>query len=322
MEAALDITVHRSQWPVARRAALDTCIRRRRMDARFHYESTEQIAAWLDVHESHSPARSDPAVSRLYADAVAASDAGGHRPTCLASVGCGYGHKDLDSLRAVGAGAYAAIDAGAGMVAQAMARIKTALPGIAVRGLVADVADAEGMAAWLRAAFPGQKSVLWLAFGIVPNIPAPEIPAVLRALIQSPGDGILVGANLIPGQDPPAEMAAILPQYDNPATRRWLSLLPQSLGIPIGPDDIRYEVLPPAHGHPWRIRASASIKDACVLAPSGEPEAMRAGENLELFFSNRFTPGDIATVAEAAAMHVERSHIAPDCNEGVFEISL
>jgi len=322
MEAALDITFHRSQWPASRRAALNACICRRRMDARFHYESPEQIAAWLEVHESHSPARSDPAVSRLYADAVAASDAGGHRPACLASVGCGYGHKDLDSLRAIGAGAYAAIDAGQGMVAQAMARIKAALPGIIVRGLVADVANAEGMAAWLRAVFPAQESVLWLAYGIVPNIPAPEIPAVLRALVQSRRDRILVGANLIPGQDPPAEMAAILPQYDNPATRRWLAILPQSLGIPIRPDDIHYEVLPPVHGHPWRIRAGAAIKDACVIAPSEEPMAIRAGENFELFFSNRFTPGDIDTIAKTAAMHVGRSHIAPARNEGVFEIRL
>ncbi|HPA18395.1 MAG TPA: L-histidine N(alpha)-methyltransferase [Verrucomicrobiae bacterium] len=316
----LDFAIHKSQWPCNRRAALTACLRGRSIEARFHYESPAQTAAWLALHESHSPARTDPAVARLYPDSITSCLHDGEPITCLASIGCGGGQKDVDTLRASHATAYAAIDASSGMVAEALNRVCGAMPAIAARGLVADLSNTAGIAAWVRDAFPHHGSILWLAFGIVPNIPAPNIPSLLRAFLQRPGVRALVGTNLIPGRDPRSEMAAILPQYDNSPTRRWLAILPQSLGIPTSPDDIRFTVLPPAEGHPWRIQACLVIRQACRVDLFGERITFPKDESLRLFFSNRFTPEGVASLARAAGLHIARASIAPSGEEGVFEL--
>ncbi len=111
-----DISVHESVWPSRWRTSLIDCLRRRSLDARFHYESPAQTGAWLALHEAHSPARSDPAVARLYPDAIGGCLSRMPAPARLASLGCGGGQKDLDVLCACGASAYAAIDVAPGMV--------------------------------------------------------------------------------------------------------------------------------------------------------------------------------------------------------------
>lgn len=318
--SAIEISFHESQWPSRWRAAIVACLRDRVFDARFHYESPSQAAAWLALHESHSPARLDPDVARLYPDAIAGCLSRMPSPTCLVSLGCGGGKKDLDVLRRSGASAYAAIDASPGMVIETLDRVRANLPSLVARGLVADVRAADAIASWARDTFPFEGPVLWLAFGIVPNIPAPEIPALLRAFVRLPHDRVLLGANLIPGQNPAAEMAAILPQYDNNPTRRWLAILPQSLGIPASPGDIRFDILPPKTGHPWRIEANLLIRNDCALQLFGESIALSAEERLRLFFSNRFSPEDIGTIAQAAGLRLATSTISPSAEEGVFEI--
>jgi uncharacterized SAM-dependent methyltransferase len=318
--STIGIAFHESQWPSQSRAAILACLRGRAFDPRFHYESPSQTAAWLALHESHSPARRDPAVARLYPDAIAGCLSRMPSPACLVSLGCGAGNKDLDVLRRSGAPAYAAIDASPGMVIGTLARIRAELPSVVARGLVADVRAADAIASWARDTFPSEAPVLWLAFGIVPNIPAPEIPALLRAFARHPHDRILLGANLIPGKIPDAEMAAILPQYDNGPTRRWLALLPQSLGIPASPEEIRFEVLPPQLGHPWRVEASLRIRNDCSLQLFGESIVLSAGERLSLFFSNRFSPQNIDSIAQTAGLRLATTTISPSTEEGVFEI--
>ena len=183
-----DISVHESVWPSRWRSSLIDCLRRRAFDARFHYESPAQTAAWLALHEAHSPARSDPAVARLYPDAIGGCLSRMRAPARLASLGCGGGQKDLDVLRACGAPAYAAIDVAPGMVIEALRRIRANLPTVATRALVADLRANQAIASWTLGAFRAQGPTLWLAFGIVPNIPA--APEDIRFAVIPP-DGAL-----------------------------------------------------------------------------------------------------------------------------------
>lgn len=315
-----DISVHESVWPSRRRTSLIDCLRRRSLDARFHYESPAQTGAWLALHEAHSPARSDPAVARLYPDAIGGCLSRMPAPARLASLGCGGGQKDLDVLCACGASAYAAIDVAPGMVIEAINRVRAHLPSVAASGLVADLHAIQAIAAWTRGAFRPKGPTLWLAFGIVPNIPANEIPGFLRALLTHPEDRLLLGANLIPGSNPQAEMGDLLPQYDNETTRRWLVLLPQSLGIPAAPEDIRFAVIPPDGALPWRIEATLPIRSNCQISIHGECLHLHAAEPLRLFFSNRFTPDEIRNMASAAGCQIAASRIAPSREEGVFEV--
>lgn len=316
----VEVSIHDSQWPSRWRRALGACLRNRTVDARFHYESPAQTAAWLALHESHSPARLDPAVAKIYPDAVSRCLARGPRPARLASLGCGGGQKDIEALRASGASAYAAIDASPGMVIEALDRVRAALPAVTARGLVADLHATGDIASWLGETLPRHEPTLWLGFGIVPNLPAPEIPHLLGSLLRHADDALLLGANLIPGRDPEAEMAAILPQYDNQPTRRWLALLPGSLGIPAAPADLQFSLLAPDNGRPWRVAVELPIRLDCRVPLPGESITLAAGESLTLFVSNRFTPDDIASLAEMAGLRIAASMIAPSKEEGVFEI--
>lgn len=316
----IDLAVHESQWPSRWLPALAACLRNRVVDPRFHYESPAQTAAWLVLHESLSPARLDPTVARLYPDTIARCLAHAPTPACLASLGCGGGQKDIEVLRSSRATAYAAIDASPGMVVETLDRLRLTLPAIRSRGLVADLSAVEEIASWVHHAFGTQGPILWLAFGILPNIPAPKIPILLRALLQRPGDRLLLSANLIRGNDPELEMAAILQQYDNGPTRRWLVLLPQSLGIPAAPADIRFTAEAPTADLPWRVEAMLPIERRLVIDLFGERVALPAGEPLRLFFSNRFTPRDIATLAETCGLQIAQANIAPSREEGVFEL--
>lgn len=318
---APEIFLHDSYSPSRRQTRLCGCLRRRTLDASFHYESPAQVAAWLELHEASSPARRDPAVAAIYGAAIRESLERGTPPSGIASLGCGGGWKDLIALRAAPGAAYAAIDASRGMVAEALAHARDALPGISARGLVADLADARGVARWTfdSGGLPGGP-VLWLAFGIVPNLPAADIPLLFDALLRKPGDRCLVGANLIPGRDPAAEMAAVLPQYDNAPTRRWLALLPRDLGLPVSPDEIALRTVPSDGAAPARFEAVWTAPRSCATTCHGERFAFASHEELRLFFSNRFTPWQVEELARAAGLCLLRSTISPAGDEGVFEI--
>ena len=57
-------------------------------------------------------------------------------------------------------------------------------------------------------------------FGVLPNLdPLPLLRRVARAM--KPGDLLLFSANLAPGTSGRAGARHVLPQYDNPPTRRW-----------------------------------------------------------------------------------------------------
>ncbi len=280
-----------------------------RFDGRLHYETPEQAAAWLRVHERHSPARADPGVEALYERAATrvAADAA-WRPAAVLSLGCGGGRKDAAILAALAAAPaaageaplYAPLDISEALVREAGEVCLARVPGLDVRGVVADLRDA---AAVRRAAgrLPGPRLVLF--FGILPNLEPDEAWRVLGAAVAL-GDRCLLSANLAPGADYAEGVRRVLPQYDNPETREWLALLPKRLGWRAAPVDMAFEV-EPARGGPGVLR---------IVCRMGAEE----GKPVELFASHRYRPELLREMAADAGFNVERGWVADSGEEGVF----
>ena len=105
-----------------------------------------------------------------------------------------------------------------------------------------------------------------------------------------PGDMLLLSANLSPGLYADA-VDRILPQYDNPLARAWYAGLLDSLGFAASQVQltVRPHLLQP-DGHIWQIQAEASVQHQTQLTVYNETFRFTAGESIEVFFSNRFTP--------------------------------
>ncbi len=105
MDSTVNVEIHRSQFPNRLQSELAGCLRTLRVNHKFHYESHKQVQRWLALHEAHSPARTDPRVEQIYADAFGeVADQLVDAPALhVISLGCGGGQKDLQLLRRLSA---------------------------------------------------------------------------------------------------------------------------------------------------------------------------------------------------------------------------
>ncbi len=105
MDSTVNVEIHRSQFPDRLQAELADCLRARRINHKFHYESHKQVQRWLALHDEHSPARADPGVEQIYAKAFddLAEQLADAPAVHVISLGCGGGQKDLQLLRRLSA---------------------------------------------------------------------------------------------------------------------------------------------------------------------------------------------------------------------------
>ena len=101
----IPVNVHSSQFPETVQGELLESLRTREINHKFHYESPKQVQRWLALHEAHSPARTDPGVDLIYAEACdKVADQLADAPAVhVISLGCGGGQKDLQMLRRLSA---------------------------------------------------------------------------------------------------------------------------------------------------------------------------------------------------------------------------
>ena len=347
-DAFLPISLHASALPAPQREGLQAALRARRLPGALLYQSPAQAQRWLDYHAAWSPSRTDAGLRALYDEAfrVAATALHGgpqgrsprgagpsgvtvERPALLLGVGCGGGSKDADLLRRLadaGPGrplAYVPLDASAPLVAEAALQARRRCPAARLHPLVADVAAAPALGAWLDAAAPGAARLL-SAIGMLPNQDVHTFPAWLAGLLR-PGDAILISANLSPdGLDP--DGPRILRQYDNPPARDWYTGALAELGLPgdLYTLDVVARPLPErlpaaiAPGAAWQIAAQAVLHGPLRLAVYGQPLTFPAGTRLTVFETLRFTADAAATLLEAAGLHVTQRWIGGADEEGLF----
>ena len=320
------VEIHETARPEAFGTRLRRCLEARDLDPKFHYTTPRQAAAWLALHQKYSPFVNTAGGTDVYDRAfawVAGHEAG--QTVHLVSLACGGAGKELrlvQALRAAGHAVTATVSDISVPLVQAGHHTLTAEGGLTqVGALAVDLLDAQDLSAE-RFPCPAGARRLITCFGLMPNVPPLAIASRLAGLTQS-GDVLLVGANLAPEEDYEAGTRAVLGGYDNDETRHWLGLLLADCGFAPGDGDIRFTVEPcPGLPELLQIVARYHLRQDRNIRLDGHRIGFNSGENLRLFFSNRYTPSRLKRLFERSGFNIAGEWISAEGNEGVMAGSL
>src|SRR5665213_2209490 len=246
MTTSVQVTIHPSQFPENVRRDLLASLRMRHMNHKFHYDSVKQTQKWLALHEAHSPARHDANCVATYEHAFA--EAAGQikaRQVHLIGLGCGGGQKDLQLMKHLQSRgkkiSYTPCDVSVAMTLVARQAALALVPAEKCFPFVCDLATADDLPDIFTKGGTPQGASLVTFFGMIPHFEPQQILPKLTALLR-PEDFLLFSANLAPGDDYAAGMEKILPQYDNPLTRDWLSAFLFDLGVEARDGRLRFSI--------------------------------------------------------------------------------
>jgi uncharacterized SAM-dependent methyltransferase len=316
------LTFHDSQYPARIAEQLCAGLRARTLPGKFLYDSPAQAQRWLAYHQAYSPSRTEAALLALYQQAFqAALQALSPSALHYVSLGCGGGNKDALFLQQAAlccpAVVFTPMDTSAALVVETLLRLQSAGPGLTTAPLVVDLAAAPALTPWLAQHETTAHQRLLACFGMLPNFPYQTFLPYVRSLMR-PGDMLLLSANLSPGLYVDA-VARILPQYDNPLAHAWYAGLLDSLGF--AASQIQLAVSPHllrADGHIWQIRATATVQQALQLSVYDEMFRFTAGDTLEVFFSNRFTPQVMPEVLAEAGLRLSHTWLFDSQEEAIY----
>jgi uncharacterized SAM-dependent methyltransferase len=319
--ALANVTIHSSQFPVNVRRELWHSLRTRHINHKFHYDSHKQAQKWLALHEACSPSRTDPGCLAAYDSAfTTAAKRVKTAKVQVIGLGCGGGQKEallLRLLAALGKGvSYRPCDVSLPLALTARQAAMEAVGALACEPLVCDLALADDLPAVFDQPALADAARLITFFGMMPNFEPEVILPRLAGLVRA-GDWLLLSANLEPGPDYAAGMQRILPGYDNPLTRDWLTTFLFDLGWTPEDGSVRFAVEDCAAGHK-RVAAYFHVTRPCALAVYGERFEYEAGEEIRLFYSYRFTPDRVRALLRQHQLEAREEWVAPSGEEGVF----
>lgn len=323
MSSLVPVAFHPSQFPDAVRNQWRASLAARRMNPKFHYDTVRRAHRWLAVHTAHSPAVTDPGCLGAYGRAFeAVADELEGDDVEVVSLGCGGGQKDVRLLQSLAAAprrlAYVPLDVSAPLTLIARAAA-LGIPGLGdIRPIVADLAEASDLAAALGEPGTGATVRLVLFFGMLPNFEPGILIPRLAGLLR-PGDVLLLSANLAPGAAMEAGVRRVLPQYDNPETRRWLGTVLEDHGASLRTDALQFAIeQDPGIPDVRRIVADWVVAEDTALLSDDEAFPLRRGEHFRLFTSYRHTPDAVRRLLGAAGIRVDGAWTSPSGEEGVF----
>ena len=314
------VTIHSSQFPENVRRDLLHSLRSRHVNHKFHYDTYKQAQKWLALHEAYSPSRADADCGAMYdrSFAAAAARVAAARVRVI-GLGCGGGQKDARLLGLLaGRGkevSYGPCDVSVPLVLTARQAAREAVGKIACDPLVCDLATAGDLDAILNPADGDRAARLITFFGMIPNF-EPSLILPRLAALTGGEDWLLLSANLVPRPDD-AAMQHILPGYDNPLTRDWLTTFLFDLGFTPEDGTVRFVMEQSGAGY-WRVAADFHMARPRALSVHGELFEFRAGDKIRLFFSCRYTPDQIRALLKVHRLQVREQWVAPSGEEGVF----
>jgi uncharacterized SAM-dependent methyltransferase len=322
VSSTAQLTIHASQFPASVRRDLLASLRTRRVNHKFHYDSVKQTQKWLALHEAHSPARYDDDCLATYDRAFAGTAGRLHAKSVrVIGLGCGGGQKDVALLQQLSARgkalSYAPCDVSAAMVLVARQAALKVVPDEKCFPLVCDLATADDLPTVFDSRTPRRASRLVTFFGMIPNFEPVAILPKLAALVR-PKDWLLFSANLAPGTDYAAGMRRILPQYDNPLTRDWLTAFLFDLGVEKLDGELRFRIENLAKSGLSRVRADFLFCRAGQIKIEGKAFVFPAGASFRLFFSYRYTPERVRKILARHGLEVSEQWLTRSGEEGVF----
>jgi uncharacterized SAM-dependent methyltransferase len=203
------------------------------------------------------------------------------------------------------------------LIVETMLKIQSTLPAMPSFPVVVDLAVTPDLAALLAQPETPDTQRLLTCFGMLPNFDYLTFLPYVQSLMR-PADLLLLSANLSPHPYPSA-CAHILPQYNNPLALAWYAGLLDSLGFAASAYDMSVEASP-LHdtGQVWQIRAAAQFLRHVQLALDDETFYFPAGQRLQLFFSNRFTPHIMPQILQDAGLSVLETFLFASLEEGIY----
>jgi len=321
MTASVQVAIHPSQFPENVRRDLLTSLRTRRVNHKFHYDSVKQTQKWLALHAAHSPARYDKNLLATYDEAfIAAAKIIKSKSVHVIGLGCGGGQKDVQLLKQLQSHgkkvSCAPCDVSVAMVLVARQAALDLLAAESCFPFVCDLATADNLPEALGHCGTPQGASLVTFFGMIPNFEPQKILPKLTELLR-PNDYLLFSANLAPGDDYAAGMKEILPQYDNPLTRDWLTAFLFDLGVERRDGELRFSIETGGLGL-RRVVARFHFQRARKIKVGDQEFSFARGEAIRLFFSYRYTPERVRKILPRYGLDVSRQWIAKSEEEGVF----
>lgn len=270
----------------------------------FHYVGHRQTGLWLEVARCHAPAGLGP----FYRQALAELPL--PRVPHLIGLGPGSAQKEAWLQERVRSTRFTPVDVSDSLALLAARRLAPLVEHPPLP-LVADLTRFPGLPGWL-AGFDRGEPRLFSAFGVTPNLPPEELDPALRAFLRT-GDLLLISANLIPNGD----SDRILPQYDNPETREWLSELPRQWGLAphLDPLEIRIEKEGPGLA---KVVARSRWSETLRFPWAGTTFQAHRGNALLLFSSLRYTPEAFAARLRKSGLEPIGTAISPAGDEGLW----
>ncbi len=320
MRARAEVVLHESASPTALLATARAALRRCEIPHALHYESDQQAALWQAVHRAHSPWIRDDVCRRFYQSALESVAGRIQGEPCVLSLGCGTGEKDallLEALNRNGTCArYRAHDVSRALALEAAARCQPLALEILPPVVAALPLDA-ALRQVLLNGFPASTPRWTLMFGLSPNFEPADFFAGVVCMAET--GAVLLSANLAPGVDYPAGVAAILSQYDNPETRAWLMGTLIGLGFSAADGVLIFHVSEPDTRLGIRgIDVRFVLSRARKLTVLGERLQLAAGDALRVFYSYRYTAALMASCLHQHGLALEQEWISPMADEGLF----
>jgi uncharacterized SAM-dependent methyltransferase len=321
MSTNVQVAIHPSQFPESIRRDLLASLRMRRVNHKFHYDSVKQTQKWLALHEAHSPARYDANCLTTYDRAFAeAANQVKARQINVIGLGCGGGQKDMQLMKQLQSRgkkvSYAPCDVSTAMVLVAHQAALALLPAGKCFPAVCDLATAADLEEVFSQADPLRGARLVTFFGMIPNFEPQQILPKLVSLLRKQ-DFLLFSANLAPGNDYAAGMNKILPQYDNPLTRDWLTTFLFDLGVEARDGQLHFSIETGGQGL-QRVAAWFNFCRARRVKVSGQDFSFARGESIRLFFSYRYTPSRATRLLARHGLEICNQWVSPSAEEGVF----
>jgi L-histidine N-alpha-methyltransferase len=293
----------------------------------FHYVGTRQAQLWLEVHRRHAPMYSDPAFEANYRQVfaeVAQSLSG--QPLHIIGLGAGGGQKEswlLEMVQDLDCQCrYTPVDVSLEL-ALLSAEAAAGRSAYDITPVVGDLSLLADLPAWLER-YSTDELRIYTAFGLTPNfLPSwifPHLHHVLR-----PQDKLLLSANLASTDADTDESygrscAAILPQYDNAETRRWLGQVLIDWGIAQYLSAPRFAIESIENLLAFAVRSE--WLDDVSFPWEGERFHARKGNELRLFYSLRYTPNRLQEALKRYGLRMGQGHTTPCGREGVWQVSL
>jgi L-histidine Nalpha-methyltransferase len=317
------VYLHSSQFPDQVYQDYLAGFKHQNIPHKFHYDSVKQSQKWLKIHQAFSPSRNNEDCVVSYEQCFAKTAQilnDNYSAVELIGLGSGGGTKDtllLSSLATTNKKlSYYPIDVSLSLAVISAQKARGNFPQVKVKPIVCDLLYADDLISQLNQEQNSQKILTF--FGMIPNFTPSEIMPILSNFLKQ-GDLLLLSANLAPGADYLAGIKQIMPQYDNDLTKDWLMTILTDAGITATNGYINFTIENDAKiADLKRVNAHFKLTEDVALQLDSETIKWQKDEQIQLFFSYRYTSEKVKQVLKNYNINVVEYWEAPNQEEAVY----